>query len=157
MNAFSLSAALASPAQRCRQGFLGAPSEIHRPLRSTAQGTRYREHNGSVTIPHIPFGSTECRMPKVPQSADIFCESGRPAFRPFGHQPRKTFGASRRNRCHATMPNPALPGLHLFGRQIRFLECAIDSWTEQRSGELSFSLDTRTAEITFQPVAVKSD
>jgi hypothetical protein len=33
----------------------------------------------------------------------------------------------------------------------------IDSWTEQRSGELSFSLDTRTAEITFHPVAVKSD
>jgi len=33
----------------------------------------------------------------------------------------------------------------------------IDSWTEQQSGELSFSLDTRTAVITFQPVAVKSD
>jgi hypothetical protein len=33
----------------------------------------------------------------------------------------------------------------------------IDSCNEQRSGELSFSLDTRTAEITFQPVTVKSD
>ena len=33
----------------------------------------------------------------------------------------------------------------------------IDSRAEQRSGELSFSLDTRTAEITFQPVAIKSD
>jgi hypothetical protein len=33
----------------------------------------------------------------------------------------------------------------------------IHSWTEQRSGELSFSLDTRTAEITFRPVVVKGD
>ena len=34
---------------------------------------------------------------------------------------------------------------------------SIENWTEQRSGELSFSLDTRTVVITFQPVAVKSD
>jgi hypothetical protein len=33
----------------------------------------------------------------------------------------------------------------------------IDNWTEQRSGELSFTLDTRTAEITFQPMTVKSN
>ena len=30
-----------------------------------------------------------------------------------------------------------------------------ETWTEQRSGELSFAFDTRTAEITFETVAEK--
>jgi hypothetical protein len=44
------------------------------------------------------------------------------AFRPFGH--RKTFGASRYIRCHATRLNPAAPGPPRFVHPTRFLESA---------------------------------